>query len=59
MALQTNNTPIAGVVLAGGRATRMSEQDKGLILFKNQPLISYALEALSSVCHHTYIVMYL
>lgn len=55
MALQTNNTPIAGVVLAGGRATRMSEQDKGLILFKNQPLISYALEALSSVCHHTYI----
>jgi len=55
MIIQTNKPIIAGVVLAGGRATRMGEQDKGLILFKNRPLISYALEALSSVCHHTYI----
>jgi molybdenum cofactor guanylyltransferase len=55
MTIQKNKTTIAGVVLAGGRATRMGEQDKGLILFKNQPLISYALEALSSVCQRTYI----
>ena len=52
---QINNSKIAGVVLAGGRARRMDNQDKGLIQFKNRSLISYALEALSSVCQLTFI----
>jgi molybdopterin-guanine dinucleotide biosynthesis protein A len=37
---------ISGVVLAGGQARRMQRQDKGLVLFKGRPLVSYALAAL-------------
>jgi molybdopterin-guanine dinucleotide biosynthesis protein A len=33
----------------------MDNQDKGLILFKNRPLIAYALEALSFVSQQTFI----
>lgn len=39
--------PVSGVVLAGGMARRMQQQDKGLILFNNRPLVSYALEAMA------------
>ena len=38
---------VSGVVLAGGLARRMGQQDKGLILFKDRPLVSYALEAMA------------
>lgn len=38
---------VSGVVLAGGLARRMHQQDKGLILFDNRPLVSYALAALA------------
>lgn len=38
---------VSGVVLAGGLARRMQQQDKGLILFNNRPLVSYALAALA------------
>ncbi|TPQ27971.1 molybdenum cofactor guanylyltransferase MobA [Methylomonas koyamae] len=38
---------VSGVVLAGGLARRMQQQDKGLILFDNRPLVSYALAALA------------
>jgi len=55
MPTQINNAKIAGVILAGGRARRMANQDKGLIQFKNRTLISYALEAMSSVCQLTFI----
>ena len=55
MPTQIKNSKIAGVVLAGGRARRMDNHDKGLIYFKDRPLISYALEAMSSVCQLTYI----
>ncbi len=45
------NTPsspsITGVILAGGQARRMGGEDKGLILFQQQPLIRYTLEALA------------
>jgi len=41
---------ILGVVLAGGQAKRMKGQAKGLVPFKERALMSYALEALSSVC---------
>ena len=40
---------ITGAVLAGGRGQRMGGEDKGLILFKGRPLVSYALESLRSV----------
>lgn len=36
----------SGVVLAGGAARRMGHQDKGLIMFRRRPLVSYALTAM-------------
>ncbi len=44
-----NQKVIAGVILAGGLARRMKNQDKGLVLYKGKPLISYAIKALSGV----------
>ncbi len=55
MNIPTKKSTIVGVVLAGGRAMRMDNQDKGLILFKNRPLIAYALEALNFVSQQTFI----
>jgi len=46
---------VTGVVLAGGLARRMDKQDKGLILYHNKPLVSYALIALSEVAEKVYI----
>lgn len=37
---------IAGVILAGGRATRMGGQDKGLISIQGQPMVVRICEAL-------------
>lgn len=37
---------VCGVVLAGGMGRRMQHQDKGLVLFKNKPLVSYAIAAM-------------
>jgi molybdenum cofactor guanylyltransferase len=42
-------TKVTGVILAGGLARRMENQDKGLIRFKGQPLVSYAIAAMSPV----------
>lgn len=36
---------LLGLVLCGGRATRMGGQDKGLIPFNNQPMAAYAVAA--------------
>lgn len=36
-------TEVTGVVLAGGRATRMGGQDKGLINFNGQPLFEHVI----------------
>ena len=44
-----NQTKIAGVILAGGLARRMNNQDKGLIPYKGRPLVSYAIAALIDV----------
>ncbi len=41
-------TTVTGVILAGGLARRMNHQDKGLIHYKGQPLISYAIAAVAS-----------
>lgn len=37
---------ITGIVLAGGRGTRMGGVDKGLQLFNGKPLVEYALQRL-------------
>ena len=44
-----SQTKVTGVVLAGGLARRMGGKDKGLILYKGQPLIKYALQAIEQV----------
>lgn len=38
---------ISGVILAGGLATRMQGQDKGLVLFRGKALIEYVLAIFS------------
>lgn len=38
---------VSAIVLAGGKATRLNGKDKGLVLYKNKPLISYVLKALN------------
>ncbi len=40
---------VAGVILAGGLARRMQQQDKGLILLNGLPMVSYAIEAMKPV----------
>lgn len=38
------NNAITCIILAGGRATRMGEQDKGLMMLAGKPMIEYVLE---------------
>ncbi len=45
-------TTVTGVILAGGQAKRMNNQDKGLLLYQDKPMISYAIAALSGVVEH-------
>lgn len=44
-----SQTKVTGVILAGGLARRMHNQDKGLVNFKGRPMVSYAIAALSPV----------
>ena len=37
---------LTSIILSGGRATRMGGVDKGLVLFKNQPLITHVFSRL-------------
>lgn len=46
---------VSGVVLAGGLARRMGQQDKGLILYNNRPLVSYALQAMAPLTEELFI----
>ncbi|WP_020561535.1 molybdenum cofactor guanylyltransferase MobA [Methylosarcina fibrata] len=53
--MTTDQTEATGVILAGGRARRMDHRDKGLILYRGRPMVSYAVEALSGVARQTLI----
>ena len=46
---------VTGVILAGGLARRMNHQDKGLIAYKNKPLIHYAIQAMTATVETTFI----
>jgi molybdenum cofactor guanylyltransferase len=48
-------TKVTGVILAGGLARRMNNRDKGLIGFKGQPMVSYAIAAMNAVADETII----
>jgi len=41
-------TGITGIVLAGGRGSRMGGQDKGLVLIDGKPMVGYVIDALAS-----------
>ncbi|MCQ8106184.1 molybdenum cofactor guanylyltransferase [Methylomonas sp. SURF-2] len=46
---------VSGLVLAGGMAKRMAGRDKGLLLFKDRPLVAYALEAMEPLTDELFI----
>lgn len=46
---------ITGVILAGGLARRMNQQDKGLLLYRGLPLVGYAINALSPLVTELFI----
>ncbi len=45
-------TKVTGVILAGGLARRMNNLDKGLVVYKGKPMVSYAIAALTAVTDH-------
>ena len=45
--MTTKDTQVSGLILAGGRATRMGGIDKGLVPFMGKPLIEHAIARLS------------
>jgi molybdenum cofactor guanylyltransferase len=49
------HTKVTGVILAGGLARRMNNCDKGLVRFKGQPMVSYAIAAMQPVTDQTII----
>ena len=42
----SSNPSVTGVILAGGKGRRMGGNDKGLLQYKQQPLITYAINTL-------------
>jgi molybdopterin-guanine dinucleotide biosynthesis protein A len=46
---------VVGVILAGGRAKRMGNQDKGLVNFKGRPMVSYSIAAIAPVVDYVLI----
>ncbi|HIL77687.1 MAG: molybdenum cofactor guanylyltransferase MobA [Methyloprofundus sp.] len=46
---------ISGVILAGGLARRMNRQDKGLVAFNKQAMITYAIQAIVPVVDELFI----
>ena len=50
-----NQSKVTGVILAGGLARRMNNQDKGLINYKGRPMVSYAIAAITAVADQSII----
>jgi len=48
------NAALSGVVLAGGKSTRMGT-DKAVMLYRNQSLADHAVHKLALFCKHVYI----
>ncbi|MDC9727766.1 MAG: molybdenum cofactor guanylyltransferase [Methyloprofundus sp.] len=46
---------VSGVILAGGLARRMQQQDKGLVLFNDKPMIEYAIQAIAPVVDELFV----
>ncbi len=46
----THEIKMSAVILAGGQARRMEGQDKGLLLYQDKPLVTYALNAVKGIC---------
>jgi len=46
---------VSGVILAGGLARRMQKQDKGLILFNEKPMVSYAIQVMHPIVDELFI----
>lgn len=46
----TRSGGITGIVLAGGKSSRMGA-DKGLLLFRGKPLVTWTTELLGGFCH--------
>jgi molybdopterin-guanine dinucleotide biosynthesis protein A len=43
---------VTGLILSGGKGTRMNGQDKGLVLFCGRPLISHVIDRIKPQVHH-------
>ncbi len=48
-------TSLSGVVLAGGKSERMGHQDKGLLLFQNEPMALQVSQAFKNVTDSVFI----
>lgn len=46
---------ITAIILAGGKSTRM-KTEKGLVLFRNKPLVQYVVEAAEKITPHILII---
>ena len=53
--MTTKDTQVSGLILAGGRATRMGGIDKGLQVFKNKALVQWTLDLLQNQVASVYI----
>ncbi|WP_374477708.1 molybdenum cofactor guanylyltransferase MobA [Zoogloea sp.] len=45
------NTPITGLILAGGLGSRMGGQDKGLVELAGQPMVKHVMDRLAPQVH--------
>ncbi|MFT4719514.1 MAG: molybdopterin-guanine dinucleotide biosynthesis protein A [Candidatus Azotimanducaceae bacterium] len=48
----STGSKITGLILSGGKGTRMNGQDKGLVLFRRRPLISHVIDRIKPQVHH-------